>query len=139
VNPRKPELFPQPAPALFEHGESSFGRVLTICEQHFALLERQHGIALLNLDAAEIELRRVQLLPGTEGLRPQPLLIPVKLTLSADEIQGVQSCSERLKHLGIDLVLERQRVTLRAVPLPLRHQNLPQLIPAFLSFFGRAA
>lgn len=136
VNPRKPELFPQPAPALFEHGESSFGRVLTIYEQHFALLERQHGIALLNLDAAEIELRRVQLLPGTEGLRPQPLLIPVKLTLSADEIQGVQSCSERLKHLGIDLVLERQRVTLRAVPLPLRHQNLPQLIPAFLSFLA---
>lgn len=135
-NSRKTEMFPQPACAPLQHGENSFGRVLTICERYYALLERQHGVALLNLNVAEIELRQVQLLPSAEGLRPQPLLIPVKLTLNAEEIKGAQSCAETLKNLGIDLILERQRATLRAVPLPLRHQNLPQLIPAFLAFLA---
>lgn len=135
-NSRKPEMFPQPVCAPLQHGENSFGRVLTICERHYALLERQHGVALLNLNVAEIELRQVQLLPSAEGLRPQPLLIPVKLTLNAEEIKGAQSGAETLKNLGIDLILERQRATLRAVPLPLRHQNLPQLIPAFLAFLA---
>ncbi|RAT70731.1 DNA mismatch repair endonuclease MutL [Lonsdalea populi] len=112
------------------------GRVLTIYPPCYALVEYQQGLALLSLPVAERYVRQAQMTPGEEGLRPQPLLIPQRLTLGSKERAAVTESQKRLAHFGIDIVVEQQRATLRAVPLPLRQQNLQNLISDLLGYLA---
>ncbi|QUG77351.1 DNA mismatch repair endonuclease MutL [Erwinia sp. E602] len=115
----------------------SFGRVLTVVQQQYALLESKNRLTLLSLSVAERWLKQAQLEPGSEGLKPQPLLIPVRLQLDKAEIATIGRCAGLLNQLGIDLHNDAQRVMLRAVPLPLRQQNLQNLIPELLGYLAR--
>jgi DNA mismatch repair protein MutL len=102
------------------------------------VLERPGQLALLNLPVAERWLKQAQLLPPPEGLRPQPLLIPVKLTLSKQEAAAAGHYQPVLQALGMELGVDHGRATLRAVPLPLRQQNLQKLIPDLLGYLASA-
>lgn len=128
--PRKAE------PPLPAHSQS-LGRLLTVLHDCYAVVERHGGLALVALPVAARWLRQAQLAPGTEGLKPQPLLIPVRLKLAAPERQAMQQQSGLLQQFGIDLQSDGQHVTLRAVPLPLRQQNLQNLIPELLGYLAR--
>lgn len=122
-------------PALEAHSQS-FGRVLTVCSAEYALLERGKQLVLLSLPVADRWLKWAQLTPPEEGLRPQPLLIPLKLTLSKEEIAALARYQTLLQHFGLEMLSESQRVTVRAVPLPLRQQNLQKLIPDLLGYLA---
>jgi DNA mismatch repair protein MutL len=115
----------------------SFGRVLSVVQDRYALLERGHHLQLLSLAVAAHWLKQAQLEPGEEGLKPQPLLIPVRLKIAAPELAVIGAQSALLSLMGIDLQREGQHVTLRAVPLPLRTQNLQILIPELLGYLAR--
>ena len=136
--PKKP-LFP-PVKAEREvpldGSQHSFGRVLMIHPPCFALIERRQQLMLLNLPVAERWLRQAQLNPAEEGLRPQPLLIPIKLTLNKQEAAACVRHQPLLVKMGLDLQADHGRVTLRAVPLPLRQQNLQKLIPELLGYLA---
>ncbi|CAM3598870.1 DNA mismatch repair protein MutL [Rouxiella silvae] len=133
----KTSVVTTPAQEVALEGHSqSFGRVMTVCHSLFALLEREQKLVLLSLPVAERWLKTAQLTPTTEGLRPQPLLIPVKLTLSKEERTAFTQHQAMLQHFGIEMLLEQQRGTLRAVPLPLRKQNLQKLIPDLLGYIA---
>ncbi|CQJ48092.1 DNA mismatch repair endonuclease MutL [Yersinia rohdei] len=120
------------------HGDNySFGRVLTVFPPCYALLEYKQGLALLALPVAERGLKQAQLNPPTEGLRPQPLLIPLKLTLNKDEAAACQRHQKLLALMGIELAVEHTTATLRAVSLPLRQQNLQKLIPELLGYLSQ--
>ncbi|WP_340609906.1 DNA mismatch repair endonuclease MutL [Xenorhabdus bharatensis] len=112
----------------------SFGKVLSIYAPHYALLESDSGIGLLSLPVAERWLRQAQLTPGEQGLKPQPLLIPLKLPLSETEVNVLRQNSELLKTFGIESTVAHGKVTIHAVSLPLRQQNLPKLFPALLGY-----
>ena len=138
----KPPLFPpakttptpqEPALAGSQHG---FGRVLMVYPPCYALVEQQQRLSLLNLPVAERWLRQAQLTPPEEGLRPQPLLIPVKLTLEKAEVAACTTHQALLVKMGMELQVDHGRVTLRAVPLPLRQQNLQKLIPELLGYLA---
>ncbi|MFU2314912.1 DNA mismatch repair endonuclease MutL [Rahnella sp. PCH160] len=122
-------------PALEAHSQS-FGRVLTVCAAEYALLERGKQLVLLSLPVADRWLKWAQLTPPEEGLRPQPLLIPLKLTLSKEEAAVLAKNALLLQHFGLEMLSESQRVTVRAVPLPLRQQNLQKLIPDLLGYLA---
>ncbi|MFS2224316.1 DNA mismatch repair endonuclease MutL [Pantoea sp. B65] len=115
----------------------SFGRVLTVVREQYALIERGSGLALLALPIAERWLKQAQLDPGSDGLKPQPLLIPLRLKMAKPEREASGRFAELLTMMGIDLQVEAQHVTLRAVPLPLRQQNLQNLIPELLGYLAR--
>ncbi|HHH0033256.1 TPA: DNA mismatch repair endonuclease MutL [Yersinia enterocolitica] len=115
----------------------SFGRVLTVFPPCYALIEYKQGIALLELTVAERWLKQAQLNPPAEGLRPQPLLIPLKLTLDKNEATACQRHQKLLVAMGIELAVEHARATLRAVSLPLRQQNLQKLIPELLGYLSQ--
>ncbi|WP_035607200.1 DNA mismatch repair endonuclease MutL [Edwardsiella tarda] len=118
----------------------TLGRVLTLCAEGIALTESRSGVALLNLDYGRRCLLRAQLLPAAdEALKAQPLLIPVRLTLEEAERCALQAQAGLLQQLGIQLTLERQHALLHAVPLPLRQQNLPRLIPQLLGYLATAS
>lgn len=125
-----------PAPTLEGHSQS-FGRVLTIVAPDMALLEREGKIFLLALPVAERWLKQVQLTPGQNVACAQPLLIPVRLKISPEETGVLQRSQGKLAEMGIEIVLEAQHVTIRAVPLPLRQQNLQNLIPELIGYLAQ--
>ena len=133
-----PEKTPEPvkAPAadnLAGHSQS-FGRVLAIVADTCALLERGGKLSLLALPVAERWLRQAQLTPGEATICAQPLLIPLRLKVTDDERKTLERAQETLNLLGIEILLEGQHATIRAVPLPLRQQNLQILIPELIGY-----
>jgi len=140
--PRAREAVPAATPTqktedpLHAHSQS-FGRVLTVMREHYALVERGSGLALIALPVADRWLKQAQLDPADEGLKPQPLLIPVRLKMDKPEREAIGRFAELLTRMGVDLQLDAQHVTLRAVPLPLRQQNLQNLIPELLGYLAR--
>lgn len=116
--------------------QHSFGRVLMIYPPSYALVEQRQQLALLNLTIAERWLRQTQLSPLDERLRSQPLLIPIRLTLNKNEAAACVQHHNLLIKMGLELQSERGYVTLRAVPLPLRQQNLQKLIPELLGYLS---
>ncbi|EKT61113.1 DNA mismatch repair endonuclease MutL [Providencia burhodogranariea] len=114
----------------------TFGKVLTIYAKNFALIESSLGLMLLSLPEANYLLKLAQLLPDGEALKPQPLLIPLKLSLSPSEITVFQQNKEQLTLFGIDATISHGKVTIHAVSLPLRTLNLSQLFSNLLVFLS---
>lgn len=114
----------------------SFGRVLTIYPPCYALVEFRQRLALLSLPVAERCLKRRQLTPYGEALKAQPLLIPLRMTLKPQEADAYRRHHEGLTALGIQLVVNQHQATLNGVPLPLRQQNLQNLIPDLLGYLA---
>ncbi len=117
----------------------SFGRVLTVLNNDFALVEARDRLALISLPVAGRWLKQAQLEPGQEGLKPQPLLIPVRMKMAKLEREAVGHYAELFKQMGIELQADGQHVALRSVPLPLRQQNLQNLIPELLGYLAGQA
>lgn len=133
---RKVDTAKEVAPALDAHSQS-FGRVLTIVAPAFALLERGGHLALLALPVAERWLRQAQLAPTNGPTCGQPLLIPVRLKVSAQETAALKRAQPVLAEMGVEFVPDGQHVTIRAVPLPLRQQNLQILIPELIGYLAQ--
>ncbi|WMY73973.1 DNA mismatch repair endonuclease MutL [Buttiauxella selenatireducens] len=127
----EPEVFD----VLDAHAQS-FGRVLTVLAPDVALLERDGKLMLFSLSVAARWLRMAQLVPGSEGARAQPLLIPVRLKVTKEEQDVLVKNQPLLLEMGIEFVVESRQITIRTVPLPLRKQNLQILIhelPGYLA------
>ncbi|WP_313161902.1 DNA mismatch repair endonuclease MutL [Kosakonia cowanii] len=136
VEPKVEKRAPAATPALDGHSQS-FGRVLTLIAPHYALLERDGKLALLALPVAERWLRHAQLSPDNAPGCGQPLLIPVRLKISTDESAALKRAQPVLTQMGIEFVPDGHHVTIRAVPLPLRQQNLQNLIPELLGYLAQ--
>lgn len=145
----KPPLFPTRAPLIAEKGicavpqeitkknnSVSFGKILTIYPPCYALIDYPLGLSLLSLPNAARYLLEQQLLPGERGLKAQPLLVPLKLTLNEQENAVFVHFSELLATFGIEASLSHGKATIRAVSLPLRQQNLAVLLPDLLRFLA---
>ena len=128
---------PEPAVSALSGHCQSFGRVLTIVGNDCALLERDGSIHLLALPVAERWLRQAQLSPGEGQVCAQPLLIPLRLKVSAEEKAALENAQGALVELGIEFQADAQHVTIRAVPLPLRQQNLQILIPELIGYLAK--
>ncbi|WP_353244688.1 DNA mismatch repair endonuclease MutL [Providencia sp.] len=113
-----------------------FGKVLTIYSKNFALIESSLGLILLSLTEANYLLKLAQLSPEGENLKPQPLLIPLKLSLKNDEIEVLQRHKEQLAIFGIEATIFHGKVTIHTVSLPLRTQNLSQLFSDLIGFLS---
>ena len=113
-----------------------FGRVLTVCQQRFALLEGENGLVLLSLSKAATLVLAEQLTPQTQPLVSQPLLIPLRVKCSATEKHTLNEYGELLQRFGFDLHGDGQYSTLRAVPIPLRAQNLQRLLPEMIEWLA---
>ncbi|MBS0892933.1 DNA mismatch repair endonuclease MutL [Tatumella sp. JGM130] len=119
-----------------EAHQQSFGRVLTVLRQSYAVTENAQGLRIISLTVAARWLIRAQLQPDGEPLRTQPLLIPVRLKAGKQELRALTTHIDSLQYLGMDFATDAQHVTLRGVPLPLRTQNLQNLIPELLGYLA---
>lgn len=133
--PTHKTTMPETPAAPLTGNSQSFGRVLTIVGADCALLECDGHIRLLALPVAERWLRQAQLTPAQGPVCAQPLLIPLRLKVTDDEKTALEKAQSQLAELGIEFQLDAQHVTIRAVPLPLRQQNLQILIPELIGYW----
>ena len=127
--------YPEP---LAGHSQG-FGRLLTVCQQRFALLERSSGLAILSLTQAAHRVLEQQLTPAEQPLVAQPLLIPLRVKSTPTEKTTIVQYAELLTQFGFDLQIDGQYSTLRAVPIPLRAQNLQHLVPEMIAWLAASA
>ncbi|HBC82532.1 MAG TPA: DNA mismatch repair endonuclease MutL, partial [Escherichia sp.] len=127
---------PKTAAPLPASRSQSFGRVLTIVNDDCALLDREGQLCVLSLTVAERWLKQAQLLPVEGTPCSQPLLIPVRLKVSAEERAVLTRAATMLGEMGIEFQSDAHHVTIRAVPLPLRQQNLQILIPELIGYLA---
>ncbi|MDP5255306.1 MULTISPECIES: DNA mismatch repair endonuclease MutL [unclassified Vibrio] len=114
---------------------TSLGKALAIVQERFLLTLAAPHALLVSLPRAEFYRTLGQLIPGKTGLTPQPLLIPLSLRLTSPQAQCAQSESYPWGRLGLHFQsAPGDKVTVMAVPGPLRQQNLQQLIPDLLSY-----
>ncbi|OBU15608.1 DNA mismatch repair protein MutL [Photobacterium aquimaris] len=127
---------PAPPTKRITSKDTGLGKPLVVVDEQFLLLSQQSEMVLLHLAVAE-HLRYVgQLqLAQTVGLKPQPLLIPLSVPVEAELIQCAQQHGQLLKQLGIQLKSKgRSSIIILSVCMPLRQQNLQQLIPNLLTY-----
>ncbi|MDV5172095.1 DNA mismatch repair endonuclease MutL [Photobacterium rosenbergii] len=117
------------------------GKALSLVAKQYLLLNRDDGLALLSLARAQSLRTKGQLrLAQTEGLKPQPLLIPHSIPVEPNMIDCAEQHAMLLKQLGIQLKAKnKQQLIILSVCQPLRQQNLQQLIPALLAYLAAVA
>lgn len=114
---------------------TDLGKALTVIQDVYLLMQNAQGCHLVDLNKAEA--LRVQgqfnLVDGAM-LKAQPLLIPLNIPMSAEDIETLTTYQNLLLTLGIELTAKgKSSVMVMGVPQPLRQQNLQQLIPDLLS------
>ncbi|MUI54867.1 DNA mismatch repair endonuclease MutL [Aliivibrio fischeri] len=114
----------------------TLGKVLSVVESTFALLQQGKQLQLLNLRYAEFVKIYGQLSSvNVEPLKLQPLLIPLSVGIDESICNKLSNYGSLLKSLGIDLkVKNRTNIIVMAVCQPIRQQNLQQLIPNLLRY-----
>ncbi|MBO1929788.1 hypothetical protein J4731_21905 [Providencia rettgeri] len=116
---------------------TTFWQSIDNLRKNFALIESSLGLILLSLTEANYLLKLSQLSPSGGALKPQPLLIPLKLSLKNDEIEVLQRYKEQLTIFGIEATILHGKVTIHTVSLPLRTQNLSQLFLSYSIFIEK--
>lgn len=115
---------------------TGLGKALCLVDERYLLMHQDPQVVLLSLDKAE-HLRYIGQfrLAQTEGLKPQPLLIPLSVPVERDLIACAEQHATLLKQLGIQLKAKgKNGIIIMSVCMPLRQQNLQQLIPNLLTY-----
>jgi len=111
--------------------ELPLGRAVAQLHGVYILAENRHGLIIVDMHAAHerIVYERLKLGREGEGIRVQPLLVPVTLRLSVAEAELVEDSRELLAALGLEV--ERLGVdgaVVRAVPALLCEADAERLV-----------
>jgi len=113
-----------------------FGNVLTIINGRFALTQQQQKLFLIDLQAAAAiwisQLWRTAF--DNNEIKSLPLLIPLRLAFSEQEIENFEKRKEQLTSLGFELsVLEDDNLLIRKIPSLIQSYKIESLVTQFLS------
>jgi len=115
---------------------SSFGHIITLLEQRYALSQSaQHGLLLIDLQLADQSLRRQQLHHSlaTNTLKKRPILVPIKIDCNASEIKLAEHYSAELAHIGVELQLTEHTVIVKTIPALLAQSKPKELVTSLLN------
>ncbi|MBU1192622.1 MAG: DNA mismatch repair endonuclease MutL [Gammaproteobacteria bacterium] len=102
----------------------------------FILAQNAQGLVLVDMHAAHerITYEGLKSAYAGEGIRAQPLLVPVTLAVSEREATLAEQAAEVFAELGLELDrLGPERLVVRQVPALLRHADVPALVRDVLS------
>lgn len=115
----------------------SFGRLLTVWQQRYAVLEQADGLSLLSLSLLKRTWQRQQLLPTVPAvICQQRLAVPVRVEISAEQVAAAQCYQALLAQLALELEFEERTVTLLAVPTLLYSQDLLPLCLQLVAYLA---
>ena len=119
---------------------TQLGRVLTIINNEFALLEKNHEqqqtISLLSLKKAQHLLFKVSLSANNTALEIEQLLIPLSILLTTKEQQIIKQFQPKLEKFGFQFHFENAKLQLISVPKLMRKANWQQLLPDLIYFLS---
>lgn len=122
-------------PSTLSVAMTKLGKAVAVVEGQYLLMTTDQGCVLVALMKAYEWRVRGQLNSQEGPLKSQPLLVPLSIKTSNEEIRNVELHRELLERLGIHLETRpNQTVMVMGVPQPLRQQNLQLLIPDLLSY-----
>ncbi len=128
---------PQPLPhAAEEQGEPPLGFAVAQLHGIYILAQNRHGLIVVDMHAAHerITYERMKNAYHGQGVRAQPLLVPLSLALSMRETAVVEEHQAALARLGLELsVLGPETVVVRQVPVLLRDADVEQLVRDLVS------
>jgi len=102
----------------------------------YILAQNQHGLVLVDMHAAHerIVYERLKQTQLSEGIKTQPLLVPVSLAVSEKEARLVEQEQALFTQMGLQLqVLGKESIVIREVPALLRHSDVAALVRDVLS------
>lgn len=128
----------RPAESLPESGEEipPMGYALAQLHGIYVLAENAAGLVLVDMHAAHerITYERLKTSLEGQGVRSQPLLVPLTLAVSATEAELVETRAEVFEELGFDVDrIGPERVAVRAVPTLLHGADAEALVRDVLS------
>ncbi|EKO3493046.1 DNA mismatch repair endonuclease MutL [Vibrio fluvialis] len=131
----------EPATAVAEQATADIftvqqlGKAVAVVRGRYLLMNAPQGCVLLSLSQAAWLKVRGQLNAQQGALKSQPLLVPLSLKMSAQEVQALEHYQPLLTQLGLELKPRNPgSLMVMGVPQPLRQQNLQILIPDLLSY-----
>jgi len=116
--------------------EPPLGHALAQLHGAYLLSQNDAGLVLVDLPAARRQVVHQRLAAGFagEGVRSQPLLVPVSLPVAADEAEAVESHRDLLTRLGFDLARNGpESVAVHRLPALLRDTDPGALVRAVLA------
>jgi DNA mismatch repair protein MutL len=102
----------------------------------YVLSQNKEGLVLVDMHAAHerIVYERLKLACEAEGVRSQPLLVPVSVALSVREADAAEEFDALFEKLGFELArMGEETIVIRQVPVTLAKANVEQLLRDVLS------
>ena len=104
----------------------------------YILAQNEHGLVLVDMHAAHerITYEHMKTAMSDEGIRSQPLLVPVSVAVSENEADCAEENREALEQLGLTLGRQGpETISIRQVPVILKSADVEQLVRDVLSDF----
>ncbi|WMY96283.1 MAG: DNA mismatch repair endonuclease MutL [Arsenophonus sp.] len=120
----------------FIENNNTFGKLLTIYSDNFALIESFLGIYLLSLTEADRYLKIIQLIPGDRRLQSQPLLVPIHVNLSENNLKIFNEKKVLFSTLGFKINIFNTKAIIMSVSYLLKSQDLSKLFLKLLEYFS---
>ncbi|MFN3235932.1 MAG: DNA mismatch repair endonuclease MutL [Pseudomonadales bacterium] len=131
------KLIETPPAELPEEGEvPPLGYAVAQLHGIYILAENQHGLIVVDMHAAHerITYERMKTASDAEGIKMQPLLVPIAMAVSEREVEIVEKFSEELLELGLDLrCSSNESIMVRAIPVMLKSELAENLVRDVLS------
>lgn len=126
-----PNPVPQSPPATDESDEHPLGFALAQLHGVYVLAQNRQGLVLVDMHAAHerITYESFKRARDSEGIRRQPLLVPVSVAVSRREAELVEDNAAAFSELGMEVDrLGDQSLVVRALPALLRHADAERLL-----------
>jgi DNA mismatch repair protein MutL len=127
---------------LAEHAEDDttppLGYALAQLQGIYILAENTNGLVIVDMHAAHerITYERLKNATDAEGMKMQPLLVPISVAISESEGNLVEEYTPHFQELGFDIQLaSEESVMVRGIPALLSRTNAEQLVRDVLSDF----
>jgi DNA mismatch repair protein MutL len=102
----------------------------------YILAENQQGLIVVDMHAAHerITYERMKTASDSEGIKMQPLLVPIAMAVSQRETEIVEKFSSELLELGLDLRCSSdESIMVRSIPVMLKSDSAETLVRDVLS------
>ncbi|CAH0534615.1 DNA mismatch repair protein MutL [Vibrio stylophorae] len=114
--------------------DAPLGEPVAILAEGRVLLRSQSHWHLMNSQRAQQWAILAELYHGlAQGLKPQPLLIPMSLSLTQAQVESAQRNLSWLAQFGIGLECQSKQVIVQTVCQPLRHHPIEHWLPRLLT------
>jgi len=126
----------QPLPAEAEGETPPLGFAIAQLHGVYIVAENANGLILVDMHAAHerITYERLKTSCDTAGIKSQPLLVPLAVTVSETEAEMLAEKSEQLAELGIEINhASEDSIIVRAVPTLLAKTDVESLIRDVIS------